>query len=583
MLVGSTRNRHRRRNRFLGIFAIALLAAIWLGHERASAWFQRHKVQKAGERARAYLNRGDIKQAKLALEIARAADLLDLNALRTAAEIAEIEESPASIGLREQVARLAPDSLADRVAWMSAALRFRQTADAESALASFSPEQRARPEVLRLTAVLEQRLGRASRARAALGELERLQPADVSTAVQLASLDLESEDVALRTAARGRLRQIAAQHADARSIATRELLHDAVARGDPESARHYGDELMAVPGAPFDDFIRRLNVDRIWPGLGSARVRAAVHLRASRNPSDAVQLANWYIATKQAMRALAWLQSLPPDARATPEVATARADALTMIGDWPALFRELETRAWGDVQRATLSGAATAQKLRTAGQPAEALRTWRETVALNQGRPVDLIVLARLASRWGYSVEYAEALRALAESLPDARWPLQRLVAHWHEHGNTAELKRSYDLWRRLHPGDRRIQSDQIMAALLADPGPFVPSLAAEARELHESQPANPYFAVAHAFAIWREGRVEEAITTLEKLPLPERRQPGPALYYGAMLADAGRHEVAREYLALVATERLLPEERKILGAACRLAVAAEPSSANRP
>jgi hypothetical protein len=60
-----------------------------------------------------------------------------------------------------------------------------------------------------------------------------------------------------------------------------------------------------------------------------------------------------------------------------------------------------------------------------------------------------------------------------------------------------------------------------------------------------------------------------QGLDVLKNLPPADLERPNVALYYGILLASAGRHEEARTWLTVAQNKgKFLPEERKLLATA---------------
>ena len=91
------------------------------------------------------------------------------------------------------------------------------------------------------------------------------------------------------------------------------------------------------------------------------------------------------------------------------------------------------------------------------------------------------------------------------------------------------------------------------------------------ARDLHEREPKNPVYASTYAFALHAKGDTKKALAVMNTLTAEQLRQPEIAAYYGIILAAAGEHAKAAEYLDLGEKAGLLPEEKALVEKARRL------------
>ncbi|MDP9253483.1 MAG: hypothetical protein M3O66_00850 [Verrucomicrobiota bacterium] len=85
------------------------------------------------------------------------------------------------------------------------------------------------------------------------------------------------------------------------------------------------------------------------------------------------------------------------------------------------------------------------------------------------------------------------------------------------------------------------------------------------ARDLYEKQPANPACASTYAFALYTQGDIKKEMKVFGGLSDQQLHQPEIAAYYGIVLAVAGGHARAAEFLDLGEKANLVPEEKTLL------------------
>jgi predicted Zn-dependent protease len=145
---------------------------------------------------------------------------------------------------------------------------------------------------------------------------------------------------------------------------------------------------------------------------------------------------------------------------------------------------------------------------------------------------------------------------------------LRALYAHFAEEGATQDLYRVLLHQEQFRPNDKTVQNNLAQLSLLlnlnVDRGQRL------ARELYEKEPQNPVYVSTYAFALFHGGDARKAAQLMHSLGDEQLRRPELAAYYGIMLAAAGEHERAAEYLDLGEKAGLLPEERALLERARR-------------
>ena len=74
--------------------------------------------------------------------------------------------------------------------------------------------------------------------------------------------------------------------------------------------------------------------------------------------------------------------------------------------------------------------------------------------------------------------------------------------------------------------------------------------------------------ASTYAYSLHLQGRTQEGLKLLEKLPGDKLRLPGVATYYGVMLTAAGQPAKAKTYLEIAGRSNLLQEEKTLVAVA---------------
>jgi len=90
--------------------------------------------------------------------------------------------------------------------------------------------------------------------------------------------------------------------------------------------------------------------------------------------------------------------------------------------------------------------------------------------------------------------------------------------------------------------------------------------------ELHAQDPANAYYAVGDALALWELGRTKEACALLDGLPDTEKQMPARAPYLAVIYASGRRMPEAQAALGRAPKPAdLLPEEAALVAKAAAL------------
>jgi predicted Zn-dependent protease len=564
----------------LGILAFIVAEARGPAGRMYNEWRERRAIKQA----KGFIEKKDVNNALLALQVAAQANPNNPAAWRVAADVLESNGSNQAVRLRQQIVSAVPHSLADRLALAATALRFRDLQSAEVALSGVAAADQNKPEFLKLSAALAFASKRTEDAEATIDRLLAVEPNDAKMKFNRAVLRLRHVNRALADESREQLTAIALKPGPLQADALRELTRDEAARNRPAPALAWAEKLAGLPGAPFDDQLLRINLLRLAnQALLTTAAENSLAERALKDPAEAAQFATWLTVQGRAREARPWLANLPAAVRADPRVRTVEAECLAALGDWNALAEALQAGAWGPVAPETIRLALSARTL-SDRQRADLRRdVWQEAIKLTRRDAAGLRVLLRLSLYWNWTTEAEDTLFATASNFPTEVWALNALVSSAYTRKDTATLKKAYSLWHDIQPQSPKVTGDWVMVTLLLEPSPLETKAKIAARDLARAEPRNAFFVTTHAFSLYQQGRRKEALDLMEHLSPAELRVPGRALYYGLILAADGQLERADNFLKLTAKADLLPEERELLRTAQAIVAGAPvPDSARK-
>jgi hypothetical protein len=182
--------------------------------------------------------------------------------------------------------------------------------------------------------------------------------------------------------------------------------------------------------------------------------------------------------------------------------------------------------------------------------------------------PKQALTLAEVVMKWGWRDEAIELLWLAGKDPMNGDEALQTLYSYFAKTGATQDLYRVLLHRQGLKPDDRGIQNNVAQLSLLLNLN--VERAQKLARELHETEPSNAVYASTYAFALHAQGESKKAEKVMSALSPEQLRQPEIAAYYGIVLAGAGDHARAAEFLDLSEKGGLLPEERALVEKARR-------------
>ena len=551
---------HRRERTFLRLLfggaaalALLILCGVW-----AHNWYQGWQGQRFARRAQTYLKWGNSKSAVFSARQALGFDPSNVDALRVVADVMESQGSSAAVEWRQKIVASHPDSVPDSVSLAKTAVKFGALETAGTTLdriANKAAENAGYHEALGQLAIARKKTGDAE---LQFQEASRLEPDNLLLRLELAAVELRSEEAGKRQSARTVLQQLLANKA-LRVAAARILLQDAIQRKDT-AVVEFADALRGFPETPFHDRLLCLQLfaQLKLPQFASALTDA--QQEAAADPEKLATLLSWMGANNLSLLALEWTKRLPPDLLQQRPVFLAVADCYVVTKDPAGLDQWCKKTKWGALdflRHGYLAWASRASK-----NPINSELEWSRAVKDASGAD-DLDILQRAAARWGWKKESIELLWTLSNNSAKQEAALGTLYQYYGEQGDTGNLYRVAARLSRIAPDDSQAQNNLAQLSLLLNVD--VERARALARQLYERHRDDANFASTYAYALYRQGQVKQAAAIMSSLSDKELRRPEIAAYYGIILSALGAREKAQPFLDLGKTARLLPEEKALL------------------
>lgn len=545
----------------LGIIAgFVLVGLLGWGGCRAYNHFQARHLAR---RAAGYLAGGNLRDAALsarrAMQLERSAD-----AMRVMAQVAERSNDRMGLEWRREVLDAGVRSVPDILAWALSALQFKEIAEAEKALNSVSIDQQN-------TAAFQAAAAKVAEAKEKISEAEQhwirateLAPDDKAYQMGLAFAKLKANVPASREAGRALLEKLRTDEKQ-RAAATRALIADAILhRENTDAAKAFAQELQDYPEATFADRLLYLEILRATKDARFPGYLTAVENDAKADPVMLASLIGWMNNSGMALVALDYVRGIDKEIVSKWPIPSELARSYVRLADWDGLEQFARDTRWPQldfIRRAYL-----ARAFREKGKPELAEHEWAaaEKGALTDARFLE--ALERTAVEWGWTNEAVELLWQLAKTPEKQVEALHSLYKHYAKQGDTQGLYRVLLRLVELEPADRAARNNLAQIGLLLEADPA--RSRKMAAELYQEEPNNATYASTHAFALYSQGDVTQAVKIMSALPAEQLQDPGASAYYGIFLAAAGRRREAEPYLVRGATASLLPEEKTLVNRA---------------
>lgn len=535
------------------------LLAIW------STWFglpayQLHKADRFSTLARRQLEARDLRKAIFLARKALSLYPRHAEGARVIADVAATNASPAALVWYQRVVLVQP-ATSNRLALALAALRFEPPpfALARRTLEEIDPAGQRTAAYQRALAELALRQSNLQEAGSRFEQALALQPADDLSRLALATLRLASKDTNLIAHAKLTLEQLA-RDPDLGPAACRALVRANLAARDYASALHHSARVLAFPKASFSDRLEHLSLLQATTNRQFAPFLAALQRQAAASPDETALLVGWMATPEHAAPALAWVKTLPASLQTNLSVVVATAGAHAVRKDWAGLALSLQAQDWGVVD--FLRAAMLSRALQHLGRAPEAAAEWRRALDIAT-RQDSLLTFYRTLSNWGWTQEADQTLWQVAEGQPTETWPTRLLLRSYQRQGNTPGLYRVNLLLHQRSPGDLPTKNNLATLSLLLRTNLSLGHRLA--REVYDAKPQDARFVSTYAFSLHLQGKTREGLQRLGALPPSALDEPGTATYYGLLLAAVGDKARSKPYLERALTDRLLPEEKRLV------------------
>ena len=556
------------RRRFGLLLALAAVAglAIWLGREPIRHWQERRLVEKA----RGFLKSGDLRSAYLSSREALLKNPRSIAACAIAAQISELEQSPAAILWRQQLVELQPGSSGPLIELAATATRFGETFIAEQALTQVRDSDHNSVAFRQVSASLAIAFKQYAVAEGQFQKALELDPANEGLQLNLATVRLALARPGQVEQARAVLETLRTKPRF-RPDALRAMIGDARAHGNSPRAMQLAGELKKDALATIGDQL--LYLEELQHADSKDFVPELSKLQATAGTrSDIIYgLMTWMNAHGLAAQSLDWSAQLEPQVRGRLPIPLALAEACTILKDWKRLGKVIGEDDWDDLE--FLRGAIHARLLREiSSRPhgADFNAMWERAMNATKGNPNSLVMLARLVNGWGWKEEAAQVWWLAARNGATQRAALKALYGIHSADKNTRELYRVARRVYEMEPANPVAKNNVAsLALLLGEDEAEAHRLAAE---IYKLTPAQPVIASTYAMSLHRQKRDSEAIEVLRRLPPAALAAPSIAAWYGFLLAQNGEANAARPFLEAAdrQKEQLFPEEAAMVASALK-------------
>lgn len=540
------------------LFLVMALVAVtgWFGRKG----YKQISARKLVTQAANFLENKDYTNASLCLQRALQLNPISPRASQLTADTLESLGLSAALDWRIHTAQLQTNNVEYRFAWAQTALKMRNPTSAALALSNIEEKATRTATYHKLKGALAWESRKAGEAEEEYVEALRLEPANQTIAMNLATVRLSSTNRAVAEGARSYLEQLSTD-SPLRLTGLRYLVADAQMRKEPSRALIWSKELVAIPQALFSDKINRLQILREARDPEFASSFSSLKKAAEGSSEDVFQFGRWIISAEGSTNALAWLISLPLSLQTNQPVPLVIADCEVEVKDWTGLLNCVEKGQWGEAESYRLALESLAR--RSLGQSLAAESAWRNALRACSHRLDRLSRLVQVTRVWSWKPEETEVLKEITKEFPKEKWAVEQLVADLYAGGNTTELAEFLSKTSEIDPSDVRLKNCLANVFLLRKTE--LEKAHRLATEAYTAAPDNPFFTSTYAYSLLLQNRKEEALQIMSQVRAQDLQIPAVAAYYGVIQAKSGHNEIARESLKRAQAGTLLPEEKEIV------------------
>ena len=548
---------YRMRKLLLRLAILAVLGVVAAFGWREYRKFRQHRLV---EQARELIGKKEYQNALDTAQRALALNPRDIGANRTLLELTEAAGSKEALYWHRVIAQLEPGVAANQLALADCALRHNEPALAEQTLAQIGGEGRK-------TAAFHDNSGRlllfgnqTAEAEKHFAEAVKLEPANEAYQLHLAAAHMQAESAEVRNAARETIERYLS-HPKFGRVAARLLLDHFFRNKEWEKALSLSKQIQSAPDAVFGDGMLYLGLLRRFQHPQFHSYLASLQEHAAGSPENVSTLISWLSGNNLVLVAVEWGKRLPPEIATKMPVPLAMGECYALQHNWAALKTLVTDTKWEGAEFLRLAFLGRVQ--RETGDVPSSRNSWNSAVKATAGRPDELILLTRYASKWGWENEMTDVLWTIARGGGGAQSALSTLYQVYAAKGNTRGLLNVVTRSVEINPKDLIAQNNVVLLSLLLNSNMERAQTMADAA--YRQLPNHPVIASTYAFALHLRGQTEEGVKLMRSLDEKQRADPSCAAYFALMLAESETPEEAEKYIGIAQAGKLLPEELALL------------------
>lgn len=552
------RNRNLRLVVILGalvvVLAIGYAGAMWIAKPMFKSWRER----RANEVAREYFQKADYPNAILAVRKTLQYNQMNIEAWRLAVEITEKQGTSDVIFYQQHLANVQP-TFENRLKFIQLAVKFRAYREAEAMIGKVGQEGGKSPEFLELAAQVCRRTGNPTKAKYYLMSLVSLQPSNNKARFDLAQLRLLEGVAENKPSIRAEIHGLATDP-ELRPRALALLLSDSLQAQNSSESLDLADQLAQLKDSPTNDVIVAEAYRRYAPSRFKTYL-AQLQQRFAGEPEKVIILTNYLIGNEMAAETRAWIDTLDKKVKESEGVQVTYAYSLLIQKDWKALEDYLRSVKWSENEYARY--ALLAYRYRIDGRDREFNEAWKLALIEVGNNPRRLQTLLAQVTSWNWQEQRFDLLWKRFNLEPANHSIRNQLIVWERSRGNTSGLNRIFARIVETDPNDTDSKNNFAYTSMLL--GINLERAYRSAHEAYESNPKNAFYATTEAFALYRQGKYQDALEIMQGMGVAALTVPERIMLQSVILIAAGRPDEGASMAMPLKVENFLPEERRML------------------
>jgi tetratricopeptide (TPR) repeat protein len=510
--------------------------------------------------SRHYFALKDFPNVELCLHRALQLNPFNVAANKAVAELLEARGSRLALEWRKRVVQLDPADPTNRLALAETALKVRDLSSAARALRELTGSATNSAAFHKLAGALAWAEGRNEDAERYYTEALRLEPTNLLSRLNLATIHIASTNRAVVDSARSTLEDLTTNTA-CKLTALRYLTSDAVLHKALPRAVKFSGLMVDDTNASVLDKIEHLGLLHKVDTTAYEQWLTTLEHESAHSANQAFALANWKNSIEGPTNTLRWLQKLPAEIQTNQPVPLIITDCQLALQDWDGVLSVVSSQDWAEANYCRLALQSRAE--RALGKEYIFKTAWNKAVTAASQRLDRLARLAQLSADWGWKPERTEVLRTIVAQFPKARWASAQLLEQLYAVGNTQGLK---ELLSRIYPEEptnARLKNAFANVSLLRKTE--LEKAFRLSKEAYESLPEDPFIVSTYSFSLLLQHKPDEALKAVSKLKPEALQIPEVAGFYGVVQAESGHKELAKASLERAEAANLLPEEKELV------------------